>query len=228
VSERPAPLPPLTWAELDARHLPEIVALHRTALATLADPTFVKPEQPSFFAGILDGRGRIIGARARAGAELGAYGVFQRHLAPDDDPSARLGLGGARRLAKIAGAAVAPALRGHRLQCELVRRRAAFARAEGFSDLYATAAPGNVPSWRNLLTEGFAVVGIEARYGTLVRYLLHRALDAPAAGAADGTVWCGLDSLARQRELLAAGHRGVACRPGTGGACEIGFAVPAG
>ena len=115
------------------------------------------------------------------------------------------------------------ALRGHRLQCELVRRRAGFARAEGFTDLYATAAPGNVPSWRNLLSEGFAIVALLTRYGSLLRYLLHRALDAPTAAGARGRRVVrsrGSSSAARAARLR---PTGVAYRGGAGEGREIGF-----
>ena len=109
-------------------------------------------------------------------------------------------------LYKLAGAAVAPAWRGQGLQRQLIARRVAWA---GDAALFATAAPGNVPSWRSLLACGFAVRALQYRYGGHARYLLARV---PGAALAHGAPARELaqDDIPGQEALLAQGWQGIA------------------
>ncbi|MDG7115669.1 hypothetical protein OVO14_11250, partial [Streptococcus pneumoniae] len=71
---------------------------------------------------------------------------------------------------RLAGARVAPAYRGRRLQRALIAARVAMA-PPGMV-LFSTAAPVNTPSWSSLVGEGFPVRDIVARYGGFARYFL--------------------------------------------------------
>lgn len=195
------------WRALRAADCDSVNRLHREALADLADKDLVRPEKPQFFAAILAGDGRIIGAFA--GDRLVAYGVLQYRLEPGDDPRAELGLSDTVPIAKLAGAAVTRAHRGHGLQPELIRRRLALAIELGFDHQFSTAAPGNWPSWRNLVSQGFQIVALKVKYGGLLRFLL---IHEPAAPSADTVQLCRSDDTGRLRTLLAAGWRGIAAR----------------
>ncbi len=211
MSAQPGDDPPdLHWRPLQPGDLPAMDALHRRSIAGMAAQV-VKPETVEFLASLLHGRGRVIGAWH--GAALVAYGVLQHELLAEDDPRQLLGLAAGHPLAKLAGAAVAPSWRGHGLQRQLIERRLALAAGAA---LFATAAPGNVVSWHNLLAFGFAVRALQYRYGGHPRYLLARVPgerfepgDAPAQEL-------GPAQLAQQQLLLARGWRGVAPGRATG------------
>jgi len=196
----------LAWRGLRPDDFTAMWDLHRASLGN-AGPEVVKAETPEFLQGLLAGRGRVTGGFA--GGELVAYGVLQLDLLPDDDPRAHLGYGRQHSIAKLAGAAVATAWRGAGLQRTLIAERIRLAGDTGL--LFATVAPGNPVSWSNLLASGFAVRAIELRYGGHARYLMLRERApvhaAPDAAAAAETL--AATGLPRQRELLAAGWRGV-------------------
>ena len=199
----------LAWRLLAPTDLAAMAALHRASLGS-AGPDVVKPESPEFLASLLAGRGRVVAAWDAD--VLVAYGVLQHGLLPEDDPRPHLRARAGTTLAKLAGAAVAPGWRGLGLQRALVARRIAL--AQEIDWLFATVAPANPASWRNLLAAGFAVRTIEWRYGGHARYLLLRERGAVTSAAAAGEDVPAGD-LARQQALLAAGWRGVAAQPGT-------------
>lgn len=165
----PHDLDRLHWRALLPDDLTAMYDLHRRSLEGMA-VQIVKPESRDFLRELLQGRGIVTGAWCEGA--LVAYGVLQHDLLPEDDPRDLLGLDAAQRVQKLAGAAVAPGWRGLGLQRLLIERR--LASAPGDAVLFATAAPGNLPSWRNLLACGFAVRALVHRYGGHARYLLAR------------------------------------------------------
>lgn len=216
MSDRPPPeLQTLHWRPLQPDDLPAMHALHRQSIAGLA-PQVVKPETPEFLRGLLAGRGRVLGAWD--GDALVAYGVLQHDLLAHDDPRPLLGLAADHPLRKLAGAAVAPRWRGLGLQRLLVERRMAWAPDAA---LFATAAPGNVVSWHNLLACGFAVRALLQRYGGHARYLLAHVPGARTGPATAQAQELAPDQIERQQALLAGGWRGVAPGRAPGSLCLL-------
>ena len=195
----------LNWRPLHPGDLTTMHALHLRSIAGMA-ARVVKPETLEFLASLLDGRGRVIGAWQ--GEALVAYGVLQHELLAEDDPRRVLGLAAGHPLAKLAGAAVAPEWRGLGLQRLLIERRLAMAGEQ--TALFATAAPGNLASWHNLLAGGFAVRALQYRYGGHARYLLARVPGARCEPAQALARELSPDHLPEQEQLLAQGWRGIA------------------
>ncbi len=191
---------------MDASQREAIDALHRRAVGALP-PAVVKPEHPDFFARILEGGGRAIGVFD--GDILAAYGIIQHVLPEGDDPRPELGIAPDVMRVKLAGASVAPDLRGQGLQQALIAARVRLAHI-AFPDrplmLYSTSAPTNFPSWANLMAEHFAIRAIKLYYGGHPRYVMVRDHGEWQRGA-EMTLDPG--DLDRQRQLLAQGWRGV-------------------
>ena len=208
---------PLGLSSLDA-----IETLHRASLSTFTDSTLVKPEKRSFFEAILRRRGTILGYQREG--ELLAYGVLMHELPEGDTTYRLLGLEASTPLIKLAGAAVHPAWRGKGLQRAAIRARLDRLRVTGARHGFATAAPGNVASWSNLLSEGFRVVALVQAYGTLLRYLL--AWEDGRAPRSTRLEWRGWNETDWQATRLASGWQGIAWREGPQGR-EIAFAPEA-
>ncbi len=229
-SERGGPVS-YVWLAGDA--LDAVERLHRRSIAG-ADPGLVKPEKRSFFESVFAGRGAVIGAVVDgddpetrvAGGRLAGYGVLLTTLAEGEDAGTRIGLSGNAGLAKIAGTGVDPADRGRGLQRSLVRRRIGRAGECGFTHVFATAAPANTVSWRNLMAEGFSIVDVVLAYGTLERYLMHRPVAAAPRVAEAPRTWCAADRTDEVRKALSAGLVGPAWREHAAAgrpALDIGF-----
>ncbi|WP_368640187.1 hypothetical protein ABRZ04_02145 [Castellaniella ginsengisoli] len=198
----------LHWALLGPEDLDRIVALHAQAIRGMS-PDQVRPERPEFFAALLEGAGRIVGACDPAG-DLVAYGVLQDGPDPGTRPDLWLDWPEDARIQKLAGSSVAEAYRGLRLQRTLIRRRIELADPDAY--LYATAAPSNPASWRSLLHEGFEIRRLRRVYQDSLRYLMARRArmaDASAAGR-DAAAARPLDELLldEQDRLLSRGWRG--------------------
>lgn len=198
---------PLAWQVLGPADCDRIFALHVRAIEGM-DPDQVLPERPAFFAALLAGAGRIIGACDPAG-ELMAYGVLQHGPDPGTRPDVWLGWPAGARIQKLAGSSVAPEYRGQRLQCALIRQRVALADPGAY--LYATAAPSNPASWHNLLREGFEITCLRRVYQDSLRYVLARRAGpgaVPSGAAGEGARLLADLTLDAQDRLLAQGWRG--------------------
>jgi len=206
------------YARLSNDNLDEMFAVHQAAIAAVGRPDLVKPESLAFFRRILSGAGRVIGVY-RDDA-LVAYGVLQLDLPPSEDARPLLGLSLNDSLAKLAGASVLPREWGAGIHNALINQRIAEARRLGIAHLYSTSAPGNAPSWENLLDAGFRVRGLIEKYGGQLRYLLYLDLSAPAPVEIDGA-WCDTTDSEKQRLLIANGLSGIGWRRSPDGGREI-------
>jgi ribosomal protein S18 acetylase RimI-like enzyme len=232
-------LPGVSIVWLDGSALDAVERLHRRSIVGI-DAGLVKPERRSFFESVFGGRGEVVGAVVRGSdgetglpeGRLAAYGVLLTTLAEGEDAGERIGLGGNAGLAKIAGTGVDPLDRGRGLQRTLIRHRVARAATRGFSHVFATAAPANTLSWRNLMQEGFAVADVVLAYGRLERFLLFRSTAAVRAPVDAPDRWVAGDQTDDVRSAVAAGFLGSAWRerqPTAGTRVfEIGFRPGAG
>lgn len=216
----------LPWRALVLADLDDVYALHGQAIAAMIDPSLVKPETREFFAGILAGGGRIVGAFDDKG--LAAYGVLQLALPRSEDARSVIGLPPSVKLAKFAGASVRPADWGRRLHGALIDQRLDAARQADVAQVYATAAPGNARSWTNLLDAGFHIRALRRKYGGHWRYLVFRAVERvppPSVGA--DAIWSPATDVRAAQKLMEEDRAGIAWRRRDDGGYDILFARPA-
>lgn len=185
--------------------LPRIVNLHEQVFAA-SPPGTVRHDVAPFFAGVLDGKGGILGFLTESG-ELAAYGVLT-FPAPDEMhygrslclPEAEWPL-----LAQLEGVSVGSAWQGLGLQKRLGFWRIQTASILGFRHVSATVAPANFYSLKNLLALGLSIKGLHWLYGGLQRYVLHRDLLEMSVDKADREVDAA--DLGLQEALFAQGAR---------------------
>ena len=214
----------IRFAVLGPGDVDAVLALHLAATGAVGRSDLIKPEDRGFFERMLGEEGRVIGAfRAR---ELTGYGVLQVHLPPSEDARPYFGLKPSDPLAKLAGAGVRPDRWGGGLHDEFIARRVAEGARLGITHLYATSAPGNGPSWANLMGGGFAVRALVEKYGGHLRFLLYRRADRTATEGGEAGDWLDAEDVAGQRAALAAGAWGLAWRRRADGGREIRYAKP--
>lgn len=196
----------LTTRRLEPADAEQVLDLHRRALQHMADPQWVRPEEPAFFAEVLGPGGSGLGAFDTRG-ELVAYALLQTRLEEDDLAHLFWTDGATDNVAKFCGSAVTPEWRGRRLQQTLSLERLELAEALGKQRLFATAAPGNAASWVSLLNAGMQIGALGLRYGGRLRYTLVRDERLPDEEAEPALR--DLQDLEGQKELLEQGWRGV-------------------
>ncbi len=204
----------LTEADLD-----DVTDLHDEVLATMR-PDLFADEADGFFADHIERIGRILGLFAEGG--LIAYGVLG--LPGRDDPNFGdfIGLPPEDRghVAHIDGAAIRPEWRRNGLHRVLIDWRLNLARQLGRTIAITTAAPENLPSVRNLLTEGMTIRALEQKFGGW-RYVLRRDLDRPSPTPPANASWIDVTDFKTQRRLLRQGHIGWALH-----GHKVSYAVP--
>lgn len=213
--------PELTRTALTRADVGAVYRLYLSALAAVPDPAAVRADEPEFFEAVFDDGGEILGLADDSG--LVAYGVLRPELEREHD---RVGLdrfvAPDAPLRVLDGSAVRPAYWRLGLQREVVSMRLARARTLGASDVIAKASPGNIPSMRNLLKSGFAIVGLVRKpYGW--RYVHHRAVSR-AAEAEGRTTWVRSADIDAARTHFATGEAAFACEVRADGVPWLQFA----
>jgi len=203
-----------------------VYALHRETIAALPNPGAVRPDAPSFFEEIFDSGGEIMGLFAEEEGMV-AYGVVRPELARERD---RVALDKVvpedMRLFVLDGTAVKPSHWRRGLQRHIVGLRIERAAAHhGAGAVIAKASPGNVPSMRNLMKCGFAIVGrIEKSYGW--RYIHYRPVARGFAEPVGGT-WVEAAAIEEAQRRFDGGEVARECAADAEGVAKLRFVAPA-
>ncbi|MEM8551739.1 MAG: hypothetical protein AAGF45_05115 [Pseudomonadota bacterium] len=205
----------LTAVDLKPGDVDEIYELYLSALSAVPNPAAVRTDEPSFFQEMFDVGGEILGLRG-SDERLLAYGVIRPELASEQD---RFGLSGLvpehAGLWVLDGSAVRPNHRQLGLQRAMIERRLLRLRSRGIGFAIAKASPGNLPSKRNLLKRGFALVAkIKKSYGW--RYVHARRTATPVVADGEGE-WIASGDLSAVDLRFGRGEAAFACRVGGDG-----------
>lgn len=186
----------------------KVIALHALARAGL-QPDLVATETDGFFADHVYRAGRILGLFAEGG--LIAYGVLGLPRPGDFNFGEMIDLPEDERprVANVDGVGVAPEWRGNALHRVLIAWRLAEAEAAGRSIAITTAAPGNLPSVRNLMAEGMKIRALREKFGGW-RYVMRRDLGVPHPPPPSEGHWVAVDDIPAQMDFLRRGTIGWA------------------
>jgi GNAT superfamily N-acetyltransferase len=226
---RPDALPPPAGLQarlLCAADFPELTALRRSVAGGLADEDCYVLEPDRFVHDHLGPRGETVGLFSQ-GRPI-AYAMLGLPDGTGADAMAdALGIPAEdrRMVAHLASTMVLADWRGCGLHKWLIRHRLARSAALGRRHVVAMVSPRNLASLSNLVGRGLTIDALAPLEGDRLRYVLHRDLRAPRAGCPIGAVPVPLADLDRQRDLLAAGRRGIALRRTEAGAVLLFAAV---
>lgn len=212
---RPSSAGALTAVDLSRADVSEIYELYLSALSAVPNPAAVRADEPSFFDAVFDAGGQVLGFRG-PDTRLAAYGVIRPELEEEHD---RFGLD---RLVPpdtplwvLDGSAVRPTFWHLGLQRAMIERRLLRLRLGGIAYTIAKASPGNLPSMRNLLKRGFAIVTkIKKPYGW--RYVHARRTNAAVISTSEGE-WVASGDLKDADRRFAQGEAAFACHAGEDG-----------
>lgn len=192
---------------LGRRDLPALLAFH-TDIVDGMPPALIARESEDFLRRHLTIDG--VTFAIEAGGRMVAYGILGLAGPEHADLARRLEIPPSAALGVLDGCGVTAGLRRHGLHRALIRIRATVARQHRITRLAATAAPGNQRSLSNLMAAGLLIRRRAVMFGGHARFILLATADDPPPSAWAGSTAVDLEDAARQQELLAAGHIGIA------------------
>lgn len=154
----------LRWEPMAREQAHEVHQLHRAAVCSVPENLVRVDGLNQFLRHATDDGVTLVGYHER---EMVAYGVLGLKSSVLHHMAKLLALDGTDigRFAILDGASVAHAWRGRGLQRQVILARLQVAREHGRSLVAATVAPGNLPSLRALLCEGFEIRHYAQPYG---------------------------------------------------------------
>lgn len=199
-------------ATLTYRQIPDLLELQRKATASLPE-AMVQCDDAAFYAGLLEGRGRILGL-FDGGVLLACSVISWPSPGSPENLGADVNLNG-KQLAQVANlesAYVLPAVQGRGMAKILSGMQLDHATGIGMRHALSTASPLNLYSVKNLFSMGFRIRNIALKYSNKLRYVLYRNLlanDSRSDRPNSKGVWIPSLDLAAQKDLLAEGYEGI-------------------
>lgn len=208
-----------TIAQLDKRHLPDIIALHRAAIASLKDSekAFMLLKKPSFFRnhfkrangntvlGIITGN-KLIGEAIVLHPSNDHPSTGMVDMAPVDEPNS---------ITVLQGVTVLPAYRKNGLMHQMVHAWLNHALLAKKQHALAEVEVHNISSWSAFLNEGLQItsIGRDPDDGALL-YNLHetvpeimkKRLSESFNHAAANSTTCAIDDIKMQQDMLKNGY----------------------
>ncbi len=208
-----------TIAQLDKRHLPEIIALHREAIASLKDSekAFMLLKKPSFFRSHFDrANGNTVLGIVSGNKLIGEAIVLHPS---NDHPSTGMvdmpPVGEPGSVTVIQGVTVLPAYRKNGLMHQMVHAWLNHALISGKKHALAEVEVHNISSWSAFLNEGLQItsIGRDPDDGALL-YNLHetipeimkKRLSESFNHAAANSTTCAIDDIKTQQDMLKNGY----------------------
>lgn len=199
-------------APLAHRQIADLLELQRKATAPLPEE-MVQCDSEDFYAGVLDGRGRILGLFDDKALLACSVISWPPPGSPDN-----LGVDiclDEKQLAYVANleaAYVLPALQGRGIARILSGMQLDYAAMMGMRHALSTVSPANFYSLKNLFSLGFRIRQIAIKYDKKLRYVMYKNIFMTNYTLNDinsDGLWIAFTDLSSQKDLLTKGYEGI-------------------
>lgn len=192
---------------LDETYLNEIIYLQETIIHNLPDKEIFRQHSINYIRDHFNKENSVIGIVTEDG--LIAYNILYFPGIDGDNFGADIKLSKEElnKVAHIETVAVHPDYRGNSLQKRMEEIHLKVIKELGYIHVCCTVSPKNLPSIRNLFSNGLIIKGIKIKFGDRLRYIMHRDILNPIAIGPDEIRVSSLN-IEYQRDLLNRGFFG--------------------
>ncbi len=204
---------------LQARHLPDIMALQELIIARLSRPDLLEPFSVKFMEKHVQSQGRIFGILVAE--ELIAFRniYFPTPIDLEWNLGIDLNIPGPElpHVANLQMVCVHPAFRGNKLAFKMNDQALGYLKSLAhIQHVCATVSPFNYWNIQVLLDSGFYIRKLKEKYGGKLRFIVYQNLAVPYDQSGRETVTVPLLDFDRQQELIQAGFVGIRIRRTSG------------
>jgi len=164
---------------MDEDHLDEMMTLQEIIIQSLADKEIFRTHSVDYFKDLFQVENAAIGAFTDEGLIACSILQFPEKIEDNFGVDVNLPIDDLSRVVHIAKVAVHPAFRGNSLQRKLQGIHLEAARKKGYHHACCMVSPKNRHSLHNIFSHGFTIKALKMKFGSRLRYILHKNLLLP-------------------------------------------------
>jgi GNAT superfamily N-acetyltransferase len=170
---------------MDEDHLDEMMALQELIIESLADKEIFRTHSIDYFKDLFQVEKAAIGAFTEEGLIACSILQFPEEIEDNFGADVNLPTDDLCRVVHLAKVAVHPAFRGNSLQKKLQGIHLDVAREMGCYHACCMVSPKNRHSLQNMFSHGFIIKALKLKFGSRLRYILHKNLLHPNMSVPD-------------------------------------------
>ena len=170
---------------MDEDHLDEMMTLQEVITQSLADKEIFRTHSVDYFKDLFQVENGAIGAFTDEGLIACSILQFPEKIEDNFGVDVNLPIDDLDRVVHMAKVAVHPAFRGNSLQRKLQGIHLEAAREMGYHHACCMVSPKNRHSLHNIFSHGFAIKALKFKFGSRLRYILHKNLLLPNLSVPD-------------------------------------------
>ena len=164
---------------MDEDHLDEMMTLQEVIIQSLEDKEIFRTHSVDYFKGLFQVENAAIGAFTDEGLIACSIIQFPEKIEDNFGVDVNLPKDDLSRVVHIAKVAVHRAFRGNSLQRKLQGIHLEVAREKGYHRACCMVSPKNRHSLHNIFSHGFTIKALKLKFGSRLRYILHKNLLLP-------------------------------------------------